>query len=122
MIIRTVRDDENGKETWQFGQGYSSYRNEKYAIAQDIKTALLEFQNDCYFALNHGIDWLTRLGYKNQKELLDEDVYNVIVNRYGVLSVENFESDVYDREYTCSCLVYTIFSETPLEFNFTNRG
>ena len=119
MLIRAVhKDNENHKE-WVFCRGLSAYKTGQKAIEQDIETALYEFTNDCYFALNNGINWLVRLGYHNQKELLDSDIYNTIENRYGVLSISYFTSNVYNRAYQCNCKVYTIFSEDFIDLNFS---
>ena len=122
MLLRSISNDEDmSSRNWVFGRGYSSYKSGQYAVEQDIKSALLEFENDCYFALNSGIDWFTRLGYTGQKELLDDDVMNTILNRTDVLNVENFESNVDYRNYTATCDVYTIYSETPINFTYS-RG
>ena len=118
MIVRAV-EKIDGHRSFVFGHGYSDYKTKNYEVAQDIESALLEFQNDCFFALNHGINWFERLGYKNQKEALDNDIYNIVSNRYGVLNIQSFESDVRDREYNCNIGLYTIFSDDIqyIEFN-----
>lgn len=121
MLVRTIKNNQDmSKRTWVFCRGYSAYKTKQNAIEQDIKSALLEFQNDCYWALQNGIDWLTRLGSKNQKELLDNDIQEIIQNRYGVLSIQDFQSTVIDRAYSSFCNVYTVFSENPIAFNFSN--
>ena len=120
MLVRAISNNEDmSSRNWVFGRGYNSYKGEKYAVEQDVKSALLEFENDCYFALNNGIDWLTRLGFTGQKELLDNDIQNVIINREGVLEIQNFNSTNEYRNYTATCDIYTIYSETPINFSFT---
>lgn len=120
MLVRAISNNQDSSSReWVFCRGYSAYKNGQKAIEQDIKSALLEFQDDCFFALQNGIDWLTRLGAKNQKELLDTDIVTTIENRYGVLSVQNFYSVVTDRAYSCTASVYTIFSEDAFLFEFT---
>ncbi len=122
MLLRSISNNQDsGSRTWVFGRGYTSYKSGQVAIEQDIKSALLEFENDCYWALQNGIDWLTRLGYHNQKEALDDDVIRTIESRDGVLNVENFFSQIIDRTYLSKCEVYTIYSENPILFNF-NQG
>ena len=120
MIVRKIKNnqDMSGRE-WVFCRGLTAYIKEQHAIEQDIKSALLEFKNDCFFALQNGIDWLERLGSRNQKELLDNDVLEIIQNRFGVVSVQDFNSVVTERAYSCSCNVYTIFSEDAFLFEFT---
>lgn len=118
MLVRTVRK-ENGYREFSFGHGLTDYKRENYEIEQDIESALLEFKNDCFFALQNGIDWLTRLGYPNQKQLLDEDIVETILSRYGVLDVRDFESEVLNRNYMCKMNVFTIYSDEAILIEFT---
>lgn len=122
MLVRAIlNNQDSSSRNWVFGRGYSSYKSGQSAVAQDIKSALLEFENDCYWALQNGIDWLTRLGFHNQKEALDNDVINTIQSRSGVIAVQNFESQVIDRNYFAQCQVISIYSENPINFSF-NQG
>lgn len=117
MKVRLVKKDKlsDGFE-WDFGHGLSSYVTGQNAIKQDIECSLYEWENDCYFALNNGINWRERLGQKKQKDLLDNDIINTIQERYGVLAVNDFVSYVTDRSYSCQCEVFTIFTDN---FTFT---
>lgn len=120
MITRAIKNNQDSsRRVWVFCRGLSAYKKEQKSIEQDIKSALLEFKYDCFFALQNGIDWKTRLGAKNQKELLDDDIQEVIQNRFGVISVQNFQSNVLDRAYSCQCNVYTIFSQDSFLFTFS---
>lgn len=119
MLVRTAKRLQQGRYEWDFGHGFSSYKNEVNEIAQDIETALYEFKYNCFFDLESGIDWVTRLGKKGQKDLLDTDIQNIIINRYGVLGIDNFESILLERTYSCSCTVYHIFSEQPFILDFS---
>ena len=121
MLTRAVKEIEYGRYEWVFGAGFSSYKKEQYSIEQDIRSALLEWKNDAFWALQNGIDYKTRLGNHNQRDLLDADVQRVIEGRYGVLLVQNFQSNVIDRYYTCSCEVLTIYSEIPIIIEFSNK-
>ena len=118
MLVRAIRKDNEGYEEWLFGHSLADYRNEQNQVAQDIYTSLLEWKYDCFFAPENGIDWYTRLGTKNQKELLDNDVLTTIQNRRGVLSVYDFESSVNGRHYTCSCKVFTEYSDREINIEF----
>ena len=120
MLVRAIKKDEEGYSEWLFGHSFADYRREQSQIMQDIYTALYEWKYDCFFALENGIDWYTRLGKKGQKERLDEDIENVIRSRMGVLSVSDFESSVEGRHYTCSCKVFTEYSgQNDLTINFS---
>lgn len=121
MIVRAVKEDSNGSFEWVFGAGYSSYKKQQSEIEQDIKSALLEWKYDAFWALQSGIDYKTRLGNHNQKDLLDADVQRVIEGRYGVLLVQNFVSNVIDRTYLCHCEVLTIYSEMPIIIEFNQQ-
>lgn len=105
---------------WTFGQSTTNYVTEAYAVAIDIKMRLQEWQNDCFFNLPKGIDWLTRLGTHNQKDLLDNDIQNVVLGTTGVLNIANFTSSVKGRRYTCKFDVYQAYSTDvlPITFDF----
>ena len=118
MLVRAIRKDNEGCSEWCFGHSFGDYKKDQYQIAQDIYTALYEWKYDCFFAMENGIDWATRLGKKGQKELLDTDIINTIENRIGVLSVVNFSSSINDRNYNCNCGVFTEFTEEPITINF----
>ena len=120
MQVRATHKLADGRYEWDFGHSYTSYKKGQAQIEQDITSALLEFTDDAFWALDHGIDWQTRLGSHNQKQLLDRDIANRISNRYGVLSVTDFVSNVIDRVYTCQCNVFTIYSSEPLVYTFAN--
>jgi hypothetical protein len=120
MIVRAISNNQDSSSRdWVFCRGLSAYKTGQKAIEQGIKSDLLEFQDDCFFALQNGIDWLERLGSKNQKDLLDKDIIEIISNRYGVVSVQDFQSIVTDRAYSSTCNVYTIFSEDAFLFEFS---
>lgn len=119
MLVRAIRNDEEGYSEWLFGHSFADYRTKQNQIIQDIYTALYEWKYDCFFALENGIDWYTRLGSKNQKALLDDDVEQTIKNRQGVLAVYDFDSSVTGRHYTCSCKVITEFSGDDLSIEFS---
>lgn len=106
---------------WTFGQSTTNYVKEAYAVAIDLKMRLQEWTNDCFFNLPKGIDWLTRLGSKNQKILLDNDIQNVALGTEGVLNIANFTSSVTGRRYVCKFDVYQMYSTDvlPITFEFT---
>lgn len=117
MRIRNI--DKNGD--WRFGKSQSDYVRDAYAVGLDIKMKLQEWFGDCFFALQHGIPWQIRLGSKNQKELLDSDIITIAKSVDGVLNIANFQSQVYERRYRCSFLVYQIYSTETLEIQFDSE-
>lgn len=105
---------------WTFGQSTTNYVSQAYAVAIDIKMRLQEWTNDCFFNLPKGIDWFTRLGSRNQKDLLDNDIKNVVLGTTGVLNIANFTSSVTGRKYVCNFDVYQMYSTEvlPITFDF----
>ena len=116
-----IRNVDNNWD-WKFGQSQTDYVQNEYAVALDIKMKLQEWYQDCFFAKENGIPWDIRMGYKNQKELLDKDILRVAQNVQGVLNIFNFESSVNNRHYTCKFYVYTQYSTDaqPVEFSTGN--
>ena len=98
---------------WTFGHGKSDYITGNAGVGLNIKTKINEWKRDCFFNLQAGIDWRTRLGSKNQRQLLDTDIQNIITGIDEVLALTAFESFVTDRAYTADFTIYTIYSETP---------
>ena len=119
MLVRAIKKDSNGCSEWQFGHSYGDYKSDVSQIAQDIYTALYEWKYDCFFALENGIDWHTRMGKKGQKEFLDDDVVRTIQNRQGVISVADFNSTLSDRNYTATCTVFNEYSVDPIILDFS---
>lgn len=120
MLVRSIRKDENGYSEWQFGHSTTDYINAQKQINQDIYTKLYEFKYDAFQALQNGIDWRTRLGYHNQKNILDEDIKALIESVEGVLTISDFVSNQENRHYSCECKIYTIYSgQEYIDFNFS---
>lgn len=118
-LVRAIRKDEEGYSEWSFGHSLADYKSGVNQIIQDIYTALYEWKYNCFFALENGIDWYTRLGFKNQKDLLDQDIIETIENRQGVLNLSNFNSSLENRHYYSSCEVYTDYSVEPVTIEFS---
>lgn len=119
MRIRNV--DKNWD--WKFGHSKTDYVRTAYAIALDIKMSLLEWYQDCFFQKDAGIPWDIRLGEKNQKKLLDDDIKQTVQNVEGVLAIEGFKSTLDNRRYKCSFNVFQPYSDTALPITFdTQQG
>lgn len=114
--MRTRLIDENNDFT--FGLQQSGYCKGAKSVELDIKTALQEFYSDCFFNMTAGIPWLERLGDKEQQKILDDEIYNIASNRYGVLDINNFKSYVENRQYYCNFNVIQIFSNEILDITF----
>lgn len=112
-----IRNIDNNND-WRFGSGNNDYVTEAYAVGIDIKLRLQEWVNDCFFALNNGIAWQTRLGRNNQKLFLDDDIRRVARETNGVLNIINFQSQVINRRYICTFDVYQQYSTELLPIKF----
>lgn len=108
MIIRKT-DDNND---WRFGKGIADYAKDDQAIRQNIKERVLSWVNDCFFALQEGVDWKNRFG-PGQQAALQEELRTVILQSDGVVAV-NTLSAVFDgptRSFTVQYEATTIFSQ-----------
>lgn len=72
---------------WLFGKGLNDYKSGVDAVAQSIQTRLNSFLNDCFFALNAGIDWFNLLGSKNPGAITLA-VSTTILNTANVLTLD----------------------------------
>lgn len=99
---------------WQFGQGVGSYFKRDKAIAADLKTALLFFLNDCFFAMTTGIDWWNLLGAKNPtaKNNILLQTRKTILSREGVVRINSVDAiiDSANRRVTINYNIDTIYS------------
>lgn len=114
MRVRNVNADND----WLFGHGNSDYVTEAYAVALDIKLKIQEWYRDCFFAEQNGIDWKTRLGAHNQKDLLDADLLRVANSVTGVVSIFGFNSYSEGRRYRAGFKVYQAYSTDVLPISF----
>ena len=104
---------------WLFGHGMSDYRSKNDGIGLDIVTSLKEWKYNWFADFNRGIDWRTRLGSKNQLELLNQDIIDLITSKQEVVSILDFESDLdtNTRAYTGVVKISTIYGEEELQIN-----
>ena len=101
---------------WQFGRGLQSYATEKNALKQNISTRLKSWRNDCFFAMDDGVDWQNYLDI-GQKNFLDLDIKRVILQTEGVLRISSYTStlDTAERRVTITATVATIFGLVTVE-------
>lgn len=108
MIFRSL--DSSGD--WNFGRGQSDYLTNNAAIGANIQTRILSWLNDCFFAMNAGIDWLNRLGDKGQRDLLELDIRRVIQQSTGVTGITKVDIIINGRALTATYNIDTIFSQS----------
>jgi hypothetical protein len=108
MIFRTLDADGD----WEFGSGVGNYAAKDRAIGLNIATRLRSWVNDCFFDVNAGIDWLNRLGYKNQKALLEHELKALILKSEGVTGLLNFDTVLVNRRFQATYNITTIYSQS----------
>lgn len=103
---------------WVYGHGKADYLTDNNCVGLNLVTKIKEWKYNCFFARLNGIDWTTRLGDKNQKELLDEDILDILAGDDEVESIEEYNStlDTSVRLYTATARIKTIFGEEDLTF------
>lgn len=106
MIFRSL--DINGD--WVFGSGKAAYATGDIAIGLNIRTRILSWLNDCFFAQTSGIDWINRLGMKKQEDLLDLDLRRMITTSYGVAQLISLDTSITERRFSGRYEITTIFS------------
>jgi hypothetical protein len=106
MIFR----DLDSNNDWTFGAGKNNYASGNKAIGLNISTRIKSWKNDCYFDQNAGVDWANRLGSKNQRDLLDQDIRKIILTSFGVTSIIDFDTIVNDRNFSATYNIRTIYS------------
>jgi len=107
MIFRNL----TAQHDWTFGAGIQNYTKEQEAIGLNIKTRILSWVGDCFFDQQAGIDWLNRLGNKNQRSLLELDLRRVILQTEGVTAIVSFDTILNARDFTADYSVNTIYSK-----------
>lgn len=99
---------------WAFGQGRGSYLTGQAAIGANIKTRLLFFLNDCFFAMSTGIDWWNLLGTKNPAALNNILIQTrqVIASSEGVVRINSVTVDFNsaNRSVTINYNIDSIYS------------
>ena len=76
---------------WTFGAGLSNYVTENLEVALNIKTRVLSFLGDCFFAPTEGIDWWHLMEY-NKREDMENAVMNTIATTPDVTQINNIDN------------------------------
>lgn len=109
MIIRRVDADND----WRFGKGRSDYASAELAIDQNVKSRILSWLDDCFFALDEGVDWRSHLDV-GQLDAITDDVRSMILKSYGVVGINDFRVvfDSFTRTASMTFDIQTIFSRS----------
>lgn len=107
MSVRSI--DKNWD--WNFGLGLQSYVNKELEISQMVKTRLMSFLGDCFFATEEGIDWLNLMGKYGEAKLL-RSIKLTILNTQGVVGINSFDVMRNGRNLTVTYDLRTIYSRS----------
>lgn len=100
----------DGNHDWVFGSGLSDYVTGNQEVGLNIKTRILSFLGDCFFAPLEGIDWWHLLEY-NKRDEIENAVMTTISKTPDVISVNEVESSLNARrQTTLSYDITSIFS------------
>jgi hypothetical protein len=78
-------------DDWSFGRGAQCYLKDADALAQSVKTRLRQWLNNCFFAMDEGVDWANELDI-GTKDALDRDIKRSILQTAGVLRISEYTS------------------------------
>jgi hypothetical protein len=78
-------------DDWSWGRGIQCYLKDADALAQSVKTRLRQWLNNCFFAMDEGVDWANELDI-GTKGALDLDIKRVILQTGGVLRISEYTS------------------------------
>lgn len=97
---------------WTFGAGRNNYVAANQEIALNIKTRVLSFLGDCFFATDEGIDWFNLLDYRYQ-DRLENAVQEVVIQTPGVTAINSVDViTTADRQIRIAYNVKTIYSSS----------
>ena len=97
---------------WTWGNSLSNYVIENQEVGLNIRTRVMSFLGDCFFAINEGIDWWNLLDYRYQ-DRLENAVTEVVKNTQGVTALNNVDVIVNaDRNIRIVYDVQTIYSQS----------
>ena len=108
MLFRNL--DENNDFT--YGKGLNNFKTQNGAVGLNIKTRIQSWLNDCFFDLEAGIDWYNRLGSKNQRTLLEQDLKRIILQSEDVTGINSIDTNVVDRNFSASYDISTIYTQS----------
>ncbi len=101
---------------FQFGRGLQSYKSDLDALKQSVQTRLMQWKNNCFFAMDEGVDYANELDI-GTKGALDLDIKRVILQTADVLRIDNYSSTLGadSRAISISCEIQTKYGDLALE-------
>lgn len=102
--------DVNGDFT--FGKGLANYAVDEAAIELNVRTRILSWVNNCFFAMQDGIDWSRRLDVGQDQNLIN-DIRTLILQSQGIVGINSLTYNLNrkTRALTITYNVVTIYSQ-----------
>lgn len=98
---------------WTFGQNQGNYISKSAQIAQNVVTGLRSFKNDWLLDTDHGIDWFSILGNRNNEKTIRREIERMVLETPGVKSIEKLDiMTSSDREATIYLSYTDIYNES----------
>lgn len=96
-----------------FGAGKANYATDERAIELNVLTRLRSWKNDCFYDLDAGIDWFSRLD-KNQRDKLINELRALIIQSYGVMNITSLtlSENRATRSIVLTYAIDTIYSQS----------
>lgn len=107
MRFRNLKDGD-----WTFGAGKNNYLARKDALKANIRTRVLSWERDCFFAQDENVDWVNGLGRKGQFTNLEQQIRRTILNTPDVSGLVSFSFNLENRRLTVQYEVTTAYSES----------
>lgn len=102
----------DGDGDWTWGNSINNYVIQNQEVGLNIKTRVMSFLGDCFFAVNEGIDWWNLLDYRYQ-DRLENAVTEVVKNTEGVTALNEVDVLVNaDRNIRILYDVQTVYSQS----------
>lgn len=96
---------------WTFGSGKNNYVKDSQEVALNVKTRVLSFFNDCFFAADEGINYWELLDYNKQEEL-ENKIRSTIIETPGVTEVVQLDLLIgANRTFNVSYIISDIYSQ-----------
>lgn len=107
MQVRSLDTDND----WVFGISKQAYIKDDAMIAQMVRTRVMSFLGDCFFAGQEGIDWFNLMDKgANNESLLERSISLTILQTDGVVGINSMDLTRNGRSIIIDYDIRTIFS------------
>lgn len=99
-----------------FGHGQADLLvNSSEAVAQVVSTRLLLLQGEWFLDVTDGLPFSTAIAGYNTRSTYDLAIRERILDTQGVLSIDEYSSDLVDRRLSVSARISTVYGEATIQ-------